>query len=505
MTDLAEAPAGPTAEVEHLDVLIVGAGLSGIGAGYRLQTMCPTKTYAILEGRSSLGGTWDLFRYPGVRSDSDMFTLGYPFRPWTEEKSIADGASIWTYLRDTATEYGIDKKIRYEHRVVRASWSSTEARWTVDATIGEQAEPARYTCNFLYMCSGYYSYAGGYEPTFPGRQDFEGEVVHPQHWPDDLDYDGKQVVIIGSGATAVTLVPSMADTAAHVTMLQRSPTYITSLPAKDALAGLLRRVLPAHLAHRIIRWKNVLVTTAFYQFCQRRPKAAKRMIGAMAAKQLPVGYDLDPNFNPSYGPWDQRLCLVPDGDLFAAIKDGRADIVTDQIERFTSTGIDLQSGRHLDADIIVTATGLKLEACGGMEIHVDGTEVKPGDTYVYKGFMLSDVPNLAMCVGYTNASWTLRADISSQDVCNVINHLDEHGYRSATPTVHDLIEPRPILDLSSGYVQRGKDVMPMQGSRAPWVLRQNYVLDLLSSKMGDVTESLTFDSAPHAESAAVAD
>jgi cation diffusion facilitator CzcD-associated flavoprotein CzcO len=493
MTDLAEATPPSTPGADHLDVLIVGAGLSGIGAAYRLQTMCPGKTYAILEGRSALGGTWDLFRYPGIRSDSDMFTLGYPFRPWTGAKSIADGADIWAYIDDTAKAYGIDDHIRYEHRAVAASWSTEDARWTVDVTVGPDARPAQVTCRFLYLCSGYYRYDQGYEPEFPGRDDFTGDVVHPQAWPDDLDDAGKKVVIIGSGATAVTLVPAMAETAAHVTMLQRSPTYIATLPGRDPLADVLRKVLPAQLAHSIVRWKNVLVTSAFYQFCRRRPKAARRILGRIVQAQLPKGYDLDPDFNPSYDPWDQRLCLVPDGDLFRAIKRGSADIVTDTIDRFTPTGIELASGRHLDADIIVTATGLTLQAGGGMAVTVDGRPIDLGESFVYKGFMLSDVPNAAMCVGYTNASWTLRADISSQEVCKVINHLDRHGYRSATPTIRESIEQVPILDLSSGYVQRGKDVMPQQGTKAPWVLRQNFVLDLLSSKLGDVTEGLVFD------------
>jgi cation diffusion facilitator CzcD-associated flavoprotein CzcO len=493
MTDVADAPPTTADDLEHLDVVIIGAGLSGIGAAYRIQTMCPGSTYAILEGRSALGGTWDLFKYPGIRSDSDMFTLGYPFRPWTGAKSIADGADIWAYLDDTAKEYGIDRHIRYEHRAVSASWDTDAAQWTVTATIGPEATPTSVTCRFLYLCSGYYSYENGYQPDFPGRDDFAGEVIHPQAWPEDLDYTDQRVVIIGSGATAVTLVPAMAETAAHVTMLQRSPTYIATLPGRDPLADLVRKVLPARIAHSVIRWKNVIFTSAFYQFCRRRPKAARRVMQRMVAAQLPKGYDTDPDFTPRYDPWDQRLCLVPDGDLFRCLKKGTADIVTDTIERFTPTGIDLTSGRHLDADIIVSATGLNLLAGGGIAVEVDGRPVDLGQTYVYKGFMLSDVPNLAMCVGYTNASWTLRADISSQEVCKVINHLDRHGYRSATPTVREPIEKVPILDLSSGYVQRGKDVMPQQGTKAPWVLRQNFVLDLLSSKLGDVTEGLVFD------------
>ena len=496
MTEVAAAPPPVADDVQAVDVLIIGAGLSGVGAAYRLQTMCPGTSYAILEGRSSLGGTWDLFRYPGIRSDSDMFTLGYPFRPWTGAKSIADGADIWAYIDDTAREHGIDRHIRYEHRAVAASWSSEDARWTVDVTVGPDATPSQLSCRFLYLCSGYYRYESGYQPEFPGRDDFQGQLIHPQAWPEDLDYADKRIVVIGSGATAVTLVPTLAREAAHVTMLQRSPTWIATLPGKDAFADLVRRLLPAGLAHTIIRWKNVLFTSAFYQFCRRRPRAARRVMRRMVAAQLPKGYDLDPDFNPRYDPWDQRVCLVPDGDLFRAIKAGTADIATDTIERFTPTGIELSSGRHLDADIVVSATGLTLQAGGGIAVSVDGRAIELGSTFVYKGFMLSDVPNLAMCVGYTNASWTLRADISSQEVCKVLNHLDRHGYRSATPTIREAIEQVPILDLSSGYVQRGKDVMPQQGTRAPWVLRQNFVLDLLSAKLGDVTEGLVFDRPP---------
>ena len=495
MSETVSKPTDAT-EVVDLDVLIVGAGLSGVGAAYRLQTMSPTKTYAILEGRPALGGTWDLFRYPGIRSDSDMYTLGYPFRPWTNPKSIADGASIREYIGDTARDNGIDKHIRFEHQVLAASWSSDTGRWTVDTVVGDALATVRYTCNFLYMCAGYYRYDAGYQPEFPGREAFTGQVIHPQAWPEDLDYADKRVVIIGSGATAVTLVPAMAETAAHVTMLQRSPTYITSLPGSDPVATLLRGILPEQMAHRIARWKNVIMTTAFFQLCRRRPEVAKRFLSQTVAKQLPVGYDLDPNFSPTYDPWDQRLCLVPDGDLFKVISSGTADIVTDHIERFTETGIDLVSGRHLDADIIVSATGLRLQACGGVRLEVDGTHIEMADTFVYKGFMLSGVPNLAMCVGYTNASWTLRADISSQEVCRIVNHLDEHGYSSATPVVLEDIEAEPLLDFTSGYITRGADVMPRQGSKAPWKLRQNFVLDLLSSKFGDVTESLHFEKAP---------
>src|SRR5438876_6828717 len=397
---------------EHFDVLIVGAGLSGIGAGYHLQRKCPAKSFVILEGRDCIGGTWDLFRYPGIRSDSDMFTMGYSFKPWKEAKAIADGPHILNYVRETAAENGIDKKIRFNHRVKRASWSSRDARWTVEAerSAGGEgaAEIVRFTCNFLFMCSGYYKYEEGYTPEFSGRGDFTGPIVHPQKWPEDLDYAGKRVVVIGSGATAVTLVPAMARSAGHVTMLQRSPTYIVSLPAEDPIANFLRRRLPAKLAYAIVRWKNVLLTMASFQLSRRRPRVAKWLIRRGVERRLPPGYDIDTHFKPAYGPWHQRLCLVPDGDLFEAINEGRASICTDQIDTFTESGLPLASGAHLDADVIITATGLNLQVLGGVELSVDGREVAIPKTYGYKGMMLSGVPNLALAFGYTNASWTLK-------------------------------------------------------------------------------------------------
>lgn len=481
---------------EHFDVIVVGAGLSGVGAGYRLQTQCPGQSYTILEGRSSLGGTWDLFRYPGVRSDSDMFTLGYPFRPWRQARAIADGQSIWNYIRDTAEEYGIDKHIRYDQRVTSAAWDSSRGQWTVHVDGG-----ASYTCRFLYMCSGYYSYEEGYIPEFAGLDRFTGQIIHPQKWPEDLDFDGKQVVIIGSGATAVTLLPAMADRTAHITMLQRSPTYIASLPAVDPVARVLRKFLPDRLAHRINRWKSVLLTQAFYQFCRRRPEQAKKFLRTATARHLPDDYPIDPDFTPTYNPWDQRMCLVPDGDLFEAIKAGRASVVTDRIDTFTETGIHLESGRDLDADIIITATGLQLVALGGMSVTVDGAPVEPHGVHVYRGFMLSGVPNLAMCVGYTNASWTLRADLTSQSVCRVINLMEREGYDFATPRYRESTEPdRPLLDLNSGYVLRAADKLPKQGARPPWRLRQNYLLDYLDARFGDISESLEFSSLPDQES-----
>src|SRR3989440_2972731 len=426
---------------DHFDVLIVGAGLSGIGAGYHLQHKSPGKSFAILEGRDCIGGTWDLFRYPGIRSDSDMFTLGYSFKPWTEAKAIADGPQILNYVRETAKENGIDQKIRFNHQVKRASWSSAEARWTVEAERGRNGEggtqTVRFTCNFLFMCSGYYKYEEGYTPEFLGTEDFAGRIVHPQKWSDDLDYAGKRVVVIGSGATAVTLVPAMARSAGHVTMLQRSPTYIVSLPAEDPIANFLRRRLPAKLAYAIVRWKNVLLTMASFQLSRRRPRRAKWLIRRGVERRLPPGYDIDTHFKPTYGPWHQRLCLVPDGDLFEAISEGRASICTDQIDTFTGSGLRLASGAHLDADVIITATGLNLQVLGGVELSVDGREIAIPETYGYKGMMLSGVPNLALAFGYTNASWTLKCDLTCAYVCRLLNHMDAHGYAACVAEVSD--------------------------------------------------------------------
>jgi cation diffusion facilitator CzcD-associated flavoprotein CzcO len=474
---------------EHFDVLIVGAGLSGVGAGYFLQTQCPTKRYAILEGRADLGGTWDLFRYPGIRSDSDMFTLGYSFRPWKEAKAIADGPAILKYIRDTAQHFGIDRHIRFRHRVLAASWSSAESRWTVECSTGDSAQPVNYTCDFLYLCSGYYDYEHGHEPAFPGSGDFQGRLVHPQHWPQDLDYHNKRVVVIGSGATAVTLVPAMAQTAAQVTMLQRSPSYILSLPAEDKVANTIRRYLPERAAHWLIRWKNVLMGMYFYRLCQRSPRQAKKWLLGRLAKELPPGFDIETHFTPTYEPWDQRLCFVPDSDLFRAIRAGRASVVTDQIATFTRDGIRLVSGQELPADIIVTATGLKLLALGGIRLSVDGTPVQPGQTLTYKGVMLSNVPNLAFCVGYTNASWTLRADLSSRYVCRLLNYMARYRYRRCQPR-HDgpLEETQPLLGLKSGYVQRAAGQLPRQGRAAPWVMPQNYVTDMLGLYFGAVAD-----------------
>ncbi len=477
--------------LEHVDVLIVGAGLSGVGAGYHLQEKCPGKRYAILEARDSIGGTWDLFRYPGIRSDSDMHTLGYSFKPWKEAKAIADGPSILNYVRQTATENGIDRHIRFNHRVERAEWSSAEARWTVEARRTDTEEVVQLTCGFIFVCSGYYRYDEGYTPKFEGTERFAGQIVHPQHWSDEIDYAGKRVVVIGSGATAVTLVPAMAQSAAHVTMLQRSPSYIVSLPAEDPIAGVLRHRLPAKLAYSLVRWKNIGLTSLSFQLSRRRPNFVKQLIRKSVAEQLPDGYDVDTHFNPRYNPWDQRLCLVPDGDLFREIRRGRVSVVTDQILNFTERGLRLASGAELEADLIVTATGLNLLAMGGMQLAVDGRDVELSETMGYKGMMLSDVPNLANALGYTNASWTLKCDLTCEYLCRVLNHMDERGYRQCTPRNRDpSVMAEPFIDFSSSYVLRSIDQFPKQGSRAPWRLYQNYALDTLALRFAKLEDGV---------------
>ncbi|HUJ85302.1 MAG TPA: NAD(P)/FAD-dependent oxidoreductase [Burkholderiales bacterium] len=477
--------------IEHFDVLIVGAGLSGIGAGYHLQTRCRGRTYAILEGRDAIGGTWDLFRYPGIRSDSDMYTLGYSFRPWEQANAIADGASILRYVRDTAREHGIERRIRFGHHVKRASWSSEHARWTVAAERGSAKDPVQFSCNFLFACGGYYKYAQGYTPDFPGAQRFAGRIVHPQQWTDDVDYAGKRVVVIGSGATAVTLVPQLAQQAAHVTMLQRSPTWVVARPARDEGAIKLRKWLPPMLAYGITRWKRVLLQQYFFNLCRRNPARARRLILGGVRAYLGPEYDVERHFTPRYNPWEQRLCLVPDADLFRAIRSKKASVVTDRIETFTENGIKLASGAELEADLIVTATGLDLEVLSGIELTVDGERVDPARTYNYKGLMYSGVPNLASSFGYTNASWTLKCDLTCEYVCRLLNHMQKHGYLQCTPRNADAeLAGEPWVDFSSGYIQRSLHLFPKQGSKPPWRLHQNYARDIMTLRFGRIDDGV---------------
>jgi monooxygenase len=474
---------------EHVNVLIVGAGLSGIGAAHHLQIHCPEKTFALLEARDRSGGTWDLFRYPGIRSDSDMYTLGYSFRPWTDAKAIADGPSILDYIRQTASDHGIEDHIRFNQRAVSASFSTTDARWTVEVQHTDTQETVSMSCDFLMFCSGYYRYDEGYTPDFMGIERFQGQIVHPQHWPEDLDYAGKRVVVIGSGATAITLVPAMAQTAAHVTMLQRSPTYVVSLPAEDRIANALRRRLPAKTAYSIVRWKNVLRTMLSFELSRRRPGLIKGFVRRGLEQQLPRGYEIDKHFAPKYDPWDQRLCVVPDGDLFREIRRGRASVETDQIDTFTETGLKLVSGAELEADVIVTATGLNLLALGGVELAVDGEHVVLSETVSYKGMMLSGVPNAALALGYTNASWTLKCDLVCEYVCRLLNHMDAHGYRQCVAqTGPDTIAEEPFIDLNSGYVLRSIEQFPKQGAEEPWRLHQNYALDIRNFRRGTIDD-----------------
>jgi monooxygenase len=470
------------------DVLIVGAGLSGIGAAHHLQQRCPNKRYAILEARNAIGGTWDLFRYPGIRSDSDMYTLGYAFKPWTNPKAIADGPSILKYVRETAEEAGITQHIRFGQKVISAAWSSSDACWTVEAEHAESGVRTTMRARFLYGCTGYYSYDEAYRPEFAGEADYRGTVVLPQFWPERLDYTGKRVVVIGSGATAVTLVPSMAESAAHVTMLQRSPTYIVNLPSEDDIAHWLRKRLSARLAYRLTRWKNILVGIFLYRLARNRPEQVKKRIVQMAAQQLGRDYDVGTHFTPNYKPWDQRVCVVPDGDLFKAVRQGRASIVTGTIDRFTATGIKLNSGQELLADTVVVATGLKLKLLGGMTLTVDGKPVPANEAMSYKGMMLSDVPNFAMAFGYTNAAWTLKADLTAAYVCRLLRYMDKHCKAIAVPRGESDVQSQPFLGFTSGYVQRAHDTLPRQGSRAPWQVYQNYFRDLFTIRFGRIAD-----------------
>ncbi len=489
----------------HFDVIIVGAGLSGIGAAYHLQTKARSRTYAILEARANLGGTWDLFRYPGVRSDSDMHTLGYNFKPWTSRKSIADGPAILQYVTDTSREHGIDRHIQYNQKMLQATWSSETARWTVTtqhqtgqpqdaaSTAGSNATTT-FTCNFLHLCSGYYNYAGGHTPAFAVSEQFSGTIVHPQAWPEDLDYANKRIVVIGSGATAMTLVPAMAKTAAHVTMLQRSPTYVVSRPDTDAVANALRKVLPNKVAYQITRSKNVTMQQFFYRQTRTKPEQVKANLLKRVNKQLGADYDVDTHFTPSYNPWDQRLCLVPNNDLFGAIRSGKATVVTDTIESFTETGIKLASGDHLEADIIVTATGLELVAPADATFVVDGKAVDLAETWSYKGFAFSDVPNLAFTFGYINASWTLRADLIAEYICRMLNHMQTTATAICTPRLRAIdqnMPPRPWIDgFPAGYMQRGLHLFPKQGDHEPWINPQDYGRDKAMFRKSDIDDGV---------------
>ncbi len=481
----AGVPAAPPLDV---DVLVVGAGIAGIDVACRLSRHCPDVVWAVLEARDAVGGTWDLFRYPGIRSDSDMYTLGFPFRPWRGRNSIATGEEIRDYVQATAHDEGVDERIHLGQRVERMEWSSADRRWTV--TSRTPGGPVRHTARFVYLATGYFSYASGHVVEFAGRADFAGEVVHPQAWPEGMPVAGRRVVVVGSGATAITLLPALVDEGvAHVTMLQRSPSYVAALPARDVVADGLRAVLPDAVAHRVVRGKNVLLSTAGYQVLRRNPGLGRRLLRRGALRRLPDGYPVDTHFAPRYDPWDQRLCVAPDGDLFDALSGDRADVVTGTIERFERDGIRLTSGELLEADVIVTATGLEMQIGGGTELVVDGEPVDLSRGHVYKGLMLSDVPNVAMAVGYTNASWTLRADLSARWFCSLLRHLDRHGLTVATPR-YDEPEAgeRPLLDLTSGYVQRAAALLPRQGERRPWRVVQSYFYDVAVTRLARIDD-----------------
>jgi monooxygenase len=489
MPECRKHPSG--VDTEHFDVVIVGAGISGIGAAWHVGERCEGRTYVVLEARDAIGGTWDLFRYPGIRSDSDMFTLGFSFKPWEERAAIADGDAILKYLHETVREFGIDRHIRLGHEVRRADWSSRTSRWTVEVCKRGTGEVVRFTCNFLFMCSGYYDYREGYTPPLPNLERFEGRVVHPQKWTPDIDYTGKRVIVIGSGATAVTLVPELAKKAAHVTMLQRSPTWVISRPREDRIAKGLQRVLPRRLAYDAVRWKNVLLSLGFFQLSRRAPERVKKMLLGALRQELGEDYDLRTHFTPSYRPWDQRLCLVPEGDLFEAIRSGRASVATGHIETFTKTGVVLRSGEALEADLVVTATGLRVILFGHAELWVDGERVDPARTMSYKAMMLSDVPNFALSFGYTNASWTLKVDLTAAYVCRLLDHMRRHGYTRCVPRrTGAQTSEAPFVDFSSGYIQRALPYLPKQGAKLPWRLYQNYLLDVLALRLGRLEDGV---------------
>ena len=471
----------------HFNVIVVGAGISGIGAGYYLQKKCPNKSFVILEGRDNIGGTWDLFRYPGIRSDSDMNTMGFRFKPWMGVKSIADGPSILSYLEETVKENDLNKKIHFNQWVNEASWSSRDSQWTVQVENKKTQELQDFTCDFLFLCGGYYNYEEGYTPHFAGRENFLGQIIHPQKWPKNLDYKNKKVVVIGSGATAVTIIPTMAEEAAHVTMLQRSPTYFLSAPDEDPVGNFLRKIISSKLTYKLVRWKNIRFQWWFFQKCRKFPKKVKEFLIKQVREELGPNYDIETHFTPKYNPWEQRLCLVPNGDLFNAINAGKASVITDHIDRFTKKGIKLKSGGEVEADLIVTATGLNLEVCNGIKLEVDNNEVDISKTMTYKGMMFSDVPNLVATFGYTNASWTLRADLTSEYVCRLLNFMDKKGYANCCPRTAEHVEPEgDWLDFTSGYVKRSMHKFPKQGSRDPWRNTQNFPKDVLAIRWGNI-------------------
>lgn len=471
----------------HFNVIVVGAGISGIGAGYYLQKKCPNKSFVILEGRDNIGGTWDLFRYPGIRSDSDMNTMGFRFKPWMGVKSIADGPSILSYLHETVKENDLNKKIHFNQWVNEASWSSRDSQWTVQVENKKTQELQDFTCDFLFLCGGYYNYEEGYTPHFAGRENFLGQIIHPQKWPKNLDYKNKKVVVIGSGATAVTIIPTMAEEAAHVTMLQRSPTYFLSAPDEDPVGNFLRKIISSKLTYKLVRWKNIRFQWWFFQKCRKFPKKVKEFLITQVREALGPNYDIETHFTPKYNPWEQRMCLVPNGDFFNAINAGKASVITDHIDRFTKKGIKLKSGGEVEADLIVTATGLNLEVCNGIKLEVDNNEVDISKTMTYKGMMFSDVPNLVATFGYTNASWTLRADLTSEYVCRLLNFMDKKGYANCCPRTAEHVEQDgDWLDFTSGYVKRSMHKFPKQGSRDPWRNTQNFPKDVLAIRWGNI-------------------
>jgi cation diffusion facilitator CzcD-associated flavoprotein CzcO len=485
-------------QAEYSDVLIIGAGISGIGAAYRIHEKNPRLSYTVLERRGRIGGTWDLFRYPGIRSDSDIFTLSFPYEPWTRPENVADGPDIRAYLTETARKNGIDNHIRFNTHVLSADWDSTTDTWTVQTE--QDGQPKTYRSRFLFFGTGYYNYDEPYNPEFPGIEQFAGEVVHPQHWPESLDYTGKRVVVIGSGATAISMIPSLTEDAGHVTMVQRSPTYMLSMPRINPMVQAIRKMLPLKAAHTVVRWYNTMVTVLTYVVARKAPRFSKWLIRSTAVRNLPEGYPVDIHFKPRYNPWDQRLCLILDSDFYNAINDGRADVVTEHIDHFDAGGVVMRSGQHVDADVIVTATGLQLQALGGVAVSIDGAEIKPQDRFVYKEHMLEDVPNMAWCVGYINASWTLRADLTARAVAKLLAHMDSHGFTHAYPHLGDKPMPeKPAWNINAGYVQRAAHVLPKSGTHRPWNVRHNYVLDTIDHRFDRIEESMVFGRAGAAE------